>query len=298
MPCRHAVAALAKMGLKAEDFVHKWLTMEAIRAIYTHCIKLVNSEEYWTPANAPRPLPPTIKRAANRPKIKRRADPVEREIITTKAKKTFVVTCSKCGQKGHYYKTCPNAAQDPNWKPMTKKERRVQKKTITHKSSTDPATSSDPAPNIAPAPNTDQSKARKAKKKLPKNQREEISVSQSAPPTEEAAGKNSNDNSPTVREKQQIVRPPTPSFVPPPIPTPGPTLWFKSQPSQAPNLMPHSSQLQSNDSIAGKTTTGTSHDAISEETMAAANSTTASRLLKFVPTPGYRPPGLRPPKQG
>ncbi|RYQ92510.1 hypothetical protein Ahy_B09g098740 [Arachis hypogaea] len=123
------------------------------------------------------------------------------------------------------------------------------------------------------------SKARKAKKKLPKNQREEISVSQSAPPAEEAAGKNSNDNLP-------------------PIPAPGPTLWFKSQPSQAPNLMPHSSQLQSNDSIAGKTTPGTSHDAISEETMAAATSTTASRLLKFVPTPGYRPPGLRPPKQG
>ncbi|KAL4301438.1 hypothetical protein AHAS_Ahas17G0300900 [Arachis hypogaea] len=44
MPCRHAIAALAKMGLKAEDFVHKWLTMEAIRATYSHCIKPVNSE--------------------------------------------------------------------------------------------------------------------------------------------------------------------------------------------------------------------------------------------------------------
>ncbi|XP_020978103.1 uncharacterized protein LOC110271498 [Arachis ipaensis] len=114
MPCRYAVAALAKMGRKAEDFVHKWLTMEAIRATYSHCIKLVNSEEYWTPTNAPRPLPPTIKRAAHRPKMKRRADPVEREMSTTKAKKTFIVTCSKCGQTGHYYKTCPNAAQDPN----------------------------------------------------------------------------------------------------------------------------------------------------------------------------------------
>ncbi|XP_029147052.1 uncharacterized protein [Arachis hypogaea] len=111
MPCRHAVAALAKMGLKeAEDFVHKWLTMEAIRATYSHCIKPVNIEEYWIPTNAPRPLPPTIKRAAHRPKIKRRADPVEREMSTTKAKKTFIVTCSKCGQTGYYYKTCPNAA--------------------------------------------------------------------------------------------------------------------------------------------------------------------------------------------
>ncbi|KAL4391816.1 hypothetical protein AHAS_Ahas03G0282900 [Arachis hypogaea] len=156
MLCRHAVAAVAKMGLKLEDFVHKWLTMEAIRVTYSHCIKLVNSEEYWIPTNALRPLPPTIKRAAHRPKMKRRADPVEREMSTTKAKKTFVVIFSKCGQTCHYYKTCPNAAQDPNWKPMTKRERRAQKKTTTHKLSTDLATSTDPATNTAPATNTDQ----------------------------------------------------------------------------------------------------------------------------------------------
>ncbi|KAL4307676.1 uncharacterized protein [Arachis hypogaea] len=97
MPCRHDVAAIAKMGLKAKDFVHKWLTMEAIRTIYSHCIKSVNNEEYWTSTDAPRPLPPTIKRAAHRPKMKRRADLIEREMSTTKAKKTFVVTCSKYG---------------------------------------------------------------------------------------------------------------------------------------------------------------------------------------------------------
>ncbi|RYR41596.1 hypothetical protein Ahy_A08g038003 [Arachis hypogaea] len=44
MPCRHAVAVLAKMGLKAEDFMHKWLTMKAIRATYSHCIKPINNE--------------------------------------------------------------------------------------------------------------------------------------------------------------------------------------------------------------------------------------------------------------
>ncbi|KAL4307675.1 hypothetical protein AHAS_Ahas16G0302000 [Arachis hypogaea] len=67
---------------------------------------------------------------------------------------------------------------------MTKKGRRAQKKTTTHISSTDPERSTDPATNTAPTPNTDQSKIRKVKKKLPKNQREEISVSQSAPPAE------------------------------------------------------------------------------------------------------------------
>ncbi|XP_072054434.1 uncharacterized protein [Arachis hypogaea] len=79
MSGRHAVAALAKMDSKGEDFVHKWLTMEAIRTTYSHCIKPANNEENWIPTNASRPLPPSIKRAAHRPKIKRRANPVERE---------------------------------------------------------------------------------------------------------------------------------------------------------------------------------------------------------------------------
>ncbi|XP_057723545.1 uncharacterized protein LOC130939459 [Arachis stenosperma] len=53
MPCRHAVAAMAKMGLKPEDFVHKWLTMDAIRSAYSVCINSVNSEEYWNPTDSP-----------------------------------------------------------------------------------------------------------------------------------------------------------------------------------------------------------------------------------------------------
>ncbi|RYQ83318.1 hypothetical protein Ahy_B10g101964 [Arachis hypogaea] len=105
MPCKHEVAAMAKIGLKAEDFVHKWLTMDVITTTYANCIKLVN---------ALRLLPPTIKRATHRSKLKKRADPIERELNTTKVKKIFIATCSKCGQKGHYYKTCTNAPQDPN----------------------------------------------------------------------------------------------------------------------------------------------------------------------------------------
>ncbi|XP_072090458.1 uncharacterized protein [Arachis hypogaea] len=46
MPCRYAVAVMYKIGLKPEEFVHKWLTMESIRATYKHCIKPMNSKEY------------------------------------------------------------------------------------------------------------------------------------------------------------------------------------------------------------------------------------------------------------
>ncbi|XP_016185103.1 uncharacterized protein LOC107626718 [Arachis ipaensis] len=53
MPCRHAVAAMAKMGLKPEDFVHKWLTVDAVRAAYSVCINPVNSKKYWNPTDSP-----------------------------------------------------------------------------------------------------------------------------------------------------------------------------------------------------------------------------------------------------
>ncbi|MED6214353.1 hypothetical protein PIB30_102224 [Stylosanthes scabra] len=38
-----------------------------------------------------------------------------------KLKKTFKVTCSKCGEKGHTYKTCKGAPSNPNWKPRRNK---------------------------------------------------------------------------------------------------------------------------------------------------------------------------------
>ncbi|KAL4392563.1 hypothetical protein AHAS_Ahas03G0357600 [Arachis hypogaea] len=63
-----------------------WLTMDATRAAYAHTMKPVNSEEYWEPTDAPRPLPPPIKRPAHRPKVKRRIDPVETEMNPNKAK--------------------------------------------------------------------------------------------------------------------------------------------------------------------------------------------------------------------
>ncbi|MED6216083.1 hypothetical protein PIB30_004108 [Stylosanthes scabra] len=114
--------------------------MDSIRATYEHFIKPVNIEHYWTPTYCSMTLPPPIKRPAHRPKKKRRADvAVEKEMNANKVRKTFEVTCNKCGQNGHYYRTCKNPPLDPNWKPMTKKERRAAqgKSTTTTKKSKD-----------------------------------------------------------------------------------------------------------------------------------------------------------------
>ncbi|XP_016207161.1 uncharacterized protein LOC107647607 [Arachis ipaensis] len=66
------LTAMYKISLKPEDHVHKWLTMQSIKATYMHCIKPVNSEEYWNPCDAPKTEPPNIKRSAYSPKIKRK----------------------------------------------------------------------------------------------------------------------------------------------------------------------------------------------------------------------------------
>ncbi|XP_020963561.1 uncharacterized protein LOC110265115 [Arachis ipaensis] len=189
MPCRHAVAAMYKIGVNPEDFVHTWLTMDSIRATYAHTMKPVNSEEYWEPTDAPRPLPPPIKRPAHRPKVKRRIDPVETEINPNKAKKTFEVTCNKCGQKGHYYKTCTNPAMDPNWKPMTKKERRAngaKKKSNSVRADVSKNTTNlqqegghgncNEATNVAGVGVNHKEKAKKDKKKLPKGEKKTTAV--------------------------------------------------------------------------------------------------------------------------
>ncbi|XP_025673805.1 uncharacterized protein [Arachis hypogaea] len=68
MPCRHTIAAMYNIGLRLKEFVHKWLTIESIRATYKHCIKPVNSKEYWCPTSAPPCDPPPIKRHAYRQK--------------------------------------------------------------------------------------------------------------------------------------------------------------------------------------------------------------------------------------
>ncbi|MED6164859.1 hypothetical protein PIB30_094173 [Stylosanthes scabra] len=43
--------------------------------------------------------------------------------IQSQLKRTFKVTCAKCGEKGHNYKTCKGAPANPNWKPKTRRPR-------------------------------------------------------------------------------------------------------------------------------------------------------------------------------
>ncbi|MED6197866.1 hypothetical protein PIB30_060803 [Stylosanthes scabra] len=103
MPYVDGVAAIRKKHENPEDYVHHWLCMDSIHATY-------------------KPI--------ERPKVHaRKRDPVEVLIEGDKLKKTFSVTCSKCGEKDHNYKTCKGAPKNPNPKPSTRKKKRGESST-------------------------------------------------------------------------------------------------------------------------------------------------------------------------
>ncbi|XP_016199775.1 uncharacterized protein LOC107640790 [Arachis ipaensis] len=130
MPCIHGIAAIRKRHDQVDDYVHHWLCMESIHKTYAHCIKPVPSEEFWITTDQLRPAPPPIKRPIGRPKVhNRNKDPAETHIQGDKLKRSFQVTCSKCNEKGHNYKTCKGAPSNPNWKSKKKKAKKTDANT-------------------------------------------------------------------------------------------------------------------------------------------------------------------------
>ncbi|MED6135886.1 hypothetical protein PIB30_050935 [Stylosanthes scabra] len=74
-------------GYRPEDFVHKSLTMEAVRATYNFMIHPVPSQEYWTPTGCEGINPPPIVPPAGCP-VKRRVKDHIDMIIGNKVRKT------------------------------------------------------------------------------------------------------------------------------------------------------------------------------------------------------------------
>ncbi|KAI9115687.1 hypothetical protein K1719_013356 [Acacia pycnantha] len=68
LPCEHAIAAIAHKNEAAENYVHQWLTMDALHATYEHTLNPVNSDEYWPSSDEPKPRPPPPKRPKSAPK--------------------------------------------------------------------------------------------------------------------------------------------------------------------------------------------------------------------------------------
>ncbi|XP_061360311.1 uncharacterized protein LOC133304316 [Gastrolobium bilobum] len=107
LPCEHAIAAICHKNEPPENYAHQWLTVDALHATYAHTLNLVNSDKYWPSSDEPKPLPPKLKRPIGRPKKHRKKDPTkEQGSSTKKVKRTYAAKCPKCGQTGHYAKSC------------------------------------------------------------------------------------------------------------------------------------------------------------------------------------------------
>ncbi|RYR40283.1 hypothetical protein Ahy_A09g046007 [Arachis hypogaea] len=126
IPCVHAMTAIGRRGDRPEGYVHQWLKIDAFRATYAHSISPVNSEEYWDKSGVVSSIPPKIKRPIGCPVKRRRPDAVEDGPDGTKTRKTFRVTCSKCGDIGHNAKTCKGAPQQGSSSKAKGKKKHVQ----------------------------------------------------------------------------------------------------------------------------------------------------------------------------
>ncbi|MED6210331.1 hypothetical protein PIB30_063167 [Stylosanthes scabra] len=262
------MAAIAKLGVRSpEDFVSPYLAMEAARRTYDSCVKPVNSEEFCEPTEYLKPIPQRIIRPAGLPR-KRRTEvaqpppPPPPQVNGDKLKKTFKVTCSKCGEQGHYYKTCKGAPARPDWEPKRKKPKKQQSNGEANQKTLNEGGGGEVPFEVL------LQKARKNKKKMPRRPivyPDEIHVSQSAPQTQPhtviSPPPSTTPKQPhtviTVtnefRPKQRIFRPPRPL-----VNVEGP-----------PSTNPHAAWVETSSAAASRNSIGP---------------------FRFMPTPGMDPP--------
>ncbi|RYR57418.1 hypothetical protein Ahy_A05g023154 [Arachis hypogaea] len=99
---RQARKTLQIKGDKSGTYMHTWLKMDAFKETYGHSISSEKSEKISS-------SPSKIKKPIGRLVKTRRLDLVEDGPEGTKVKKTFRVTCEKCGESSHTAKTCKGA---------------------------------------------------------------------------------------------------------------------------------------------------------------------------------------------
>ncbi|KAJ1384753.1 hypothetical protein SESBI_42249 [Sesbania bispinosa] len=65
---RHACAAMANKNVKAEDYVHPWLTMDCYRATYEFYTQPILGKDLWQKVDYIGPVPPPIKKKTRKNK--------------------------------------------------------------------------------------------------------------------------------------------------------------------------------------------------------------------------------------
>lgn len=112
----HACAAITHQCRKPEDYCHGLLSLGSYHATYQFFVNPTNSQEFWEQTSYDKPVPPTIRRSAGRPKKQRRKDGNEDVVVGGKLKRSYKDwTCSRCNEQGHNSRGCPQ-------RPVNEKE--------------------------------------------------------------------------------------------------------------------------------------------------------------------------------
>ena len=121
IPCCHAVTAIKHMKKSPEDYIPVCFRKQTYEECYSHMIFPPKGEKMRKITRYPDVLPPLEKKRTGRPKKKRTKDVNEKEDEANKkaklsnttpatvTRKGIVMTCSKCGQKGHNKTKCPGS---------------------------------------------------------------------------------------------------------------------------------------------------------------------------------------------
>ncbi|RYR04781.1 hypothetical protein Ahy_B06g084557 [Arachis hypogaea] len=119
IPCVHACAALARVNKRPEDFCHPLVTMDSYKKTYEHHINPLPGQSLWEKSVYNQSQAPNIKRKPEKLATKRRKDFDQGTSGNKKPKQTVTLkkqlkpfTYNYCGVKGHTKRGCKKKRAD------------------------------------------------------------------------------------------------------------------------------------------------------------------------------------------
>ncbi|CAM8878345.1 unnamed protein product [Rhodiola kirilowii] len=137
IPCSHACAAIRHMRGNPIDYAHQSYRKSEFLKAYEPYISPIPGPSEWPRQEGEDVLPPWYKRQAGRPRRRRIREPDEPINPNKKRKDGIVMTCSRCGKRGHNARRCKGDIADPKKAEKRKKDaeraarNRLKRKTTT-----------------------------------------------------------------------------------------------------------------------------------------------------------------------
>ena len=109
-PCKHALAWIcSNRGVQISDYVHEYYSVAKFRAAYEQRVEPMPDRSQWPHFELGfKVFPPLLGRRPGRPKVVRIRGCLEKNSTNKKVK------CRRCGDFGHFAKTCKKPEMGPD----------------------------------------------------------------------------------------------------------------------------------------------------------------------------------------